>query len=172
MAMPRVFTFVSGKIKAAVLSIQTTAGATDADKLIATGADGKLDSSFLPPGIGAATVSATASEALSAGVFVDLYNDGAGLKVRNADAATHKAADGFVLSAVASAGVATVYPLGELNNQCTGLTPGSDYFLSTSTPGGVQTTAPSTTGQLYQRVGTAVSATELLTASDVAVEIG
>ena len=172
MALPKLFTFIGGKIKAAVLAIQVSTGAPDADKLVATGADGKIDLSFMPSGIGASTVSATASEALSAGAYVDLYNDGTGLKVRNADAATLKPANGFVLASVASGAVAAVYSLGELNTQHTGLTPGADYWLSVTTPGAVQTSAPSATGQLYQRVGVATSTTQMLTASDVAVEIG
>lgn len=171
MAMPRLFTFVGGKIKSVILSIQASAGAADADKLIATGADGKLHPSFLPAGVGASTVVAIASEALSAGEFVDLYSDGGALRVRKADASTLKAADGFVMAGVANGASATVYPLGELNSQLTGLTPGLDYYLSTSAPGGVQTAAPSAAGQLYQRLGVAVSATELQSADDLAVEI-
>lgn len=171
MAMPRLFTFVSGKIKAVVLSIQATAGAADADKLIATGADGKLDPSFLPAGIGASTIVAPASENLSAGDFIDLFTDTGAVKARKADAATLKAADGFVLAAVTSGANATVYPLGELNSQLSGLTPGTDYFLSVTTPGGVQTAAPSAAGQLYQRLGVAASATELQTTADLVVEL-
>lgn len=171
MAMPRLFTFVSGKIKAVVLSIQSSVGAADADKLIATGADGKLDSSFLPPGVGASTVTVPASEALSAGDFVDIYTDAGAAKVRKADAATLKAADGFVLAGVAGGANATVYPLGDLNTQHTGLAPGGDYYLSVTTPGGVQATAPSAAGQLYQRLGVAVSATELQTTTEISVEI-
>lgn len=172
MAMPKLFTFVGGKIKAVALSIQTSLGAADADKLIATNAAGKLDESFLPAGIGAATVTATASEALSAGNMVDLYSDAGVLKVRKADAATLKAADGFVLAAAALGASATVYPLGEINSQRTGLTPGADYWLSVTAPGDVQATEPNATGQLYQIVGTAVSATELRTVASLAVEIG
>lgn len=171
MAMPRLFTFVGGKIKAAILSIQASAGAGDADKLIATNAQGKLDESFLPAGIGASTSVVVTSEALSAGDFVDVYTDAGAVKARKADAATLKAADGFVLEAVGSGGNATVYPLVELNSQLTGLTPGGDYFLSVTTPGGVQTSAPSAAGQLYQRLGVAISATELQTATEISVEL-
>lgn len=171
MAMPRLFTFVSGRIKAVVLSIQSSVGAGDADKLIATDATGKLHASFLPAGLGASTSVVQASEALSAGDFVDIYTDTGASRVRKADAATLKAADGFVLAAVSSGANATVYPLGELNNQRSGLTPGTDYFLSVTTPGGVQTDAPSSAGQLYQCLGVAISATELQTAKDLAVEL-
>ncbi|MNZ71546.1 hypothetical protein D3C78_899100 [compost metagenome] len=100
-----------------------------------------------------------------------MYNDAGTVKVRKADAATLKAADGFVLEAVGSGANATVYPLGELNSQLTGLTPGGDYFLSTTAPGGVQTSAPSAAGQLYQRLGVAISATELQTTTEISVEL-
>lgn len=169
MAIPRVFTIVAGKIKAAALAIQISAGAGDADKMIATDATGKIDMSFMPAGIGAASVSIPATENLAAGDFVEIYAS-SGAKCRKADATTLKRADGFVLAAVTSGNPATIYPLGELNNQLSGLTPGSDYFLSL-TAGGVTTTAPSATGQLYQYLGNAVSATELITSSDLAVEL-
>lgn len=46
------------------------------------------------------------------------------------------------------------------------LTPGVTYFLSTSTPGGIQTTPPTTAGQVVCVVGEAISTTTL------AVQIG
>ncbi len=42
-----------------------------------------------------------------------------------------------------------------------GLTPGSDYWLSATTAGKLTTTAPDSTGNFVQRVGHALSATEL-----------
>ncbi len=42
-----------------------------------------------------------------------------------------------------------------------GLTPGSDYWLSAATAGKLTTTAPDSTGNFVQRVGHALSATEL-----------
>lgn len=169
MAMPRLFTIVSGKVKGIILSIQSSAGAGDAEKLIATDATGKIHSSFLPAGLGAATISVTTTEALAAGDFVEIYAS-SGSKCRKADAATLKRAKGFVLSAFGSGVPATIYPLGEVNNQLAGLTPGADYYLSL-TAGGITTSAPSATGQMYQYLGTAISATELATVSDIAVEL-
>jgi len=171
MALPRIFTFVAGKISAVALGIQSSLGAADADKMIATNAEGKLDESFLPAGIGASTNSLPASENLSAGDYVDIYTDGGVSKIRRADAATLKAADGFVTAGVTAGANGTVYPLGEKNTQHTGLTPGTDYFLSVTVPGGVQTAAPSAAGQLYQRLGVAISATELQTSDDIKVEL-
>lgn len=171
MSMPRLFTFVGGKVKAVILSIQTSIGASDADKLIATNAQGKLDASFLPAGLGAPTVVVVASENLSAGDYVNIFSEGGVAKARKADAATLKASDGFVLEGVTAGDNATVYPPGEVNYQHSGLTPGSDYFLSLTVPGGVQSSAPSAAGQLYQRLGKAVSATEMQTCSEISVEL-
>lgn len=172
MALPKLLTLVSGKIKAVAEAITSSAGAGDADKLIATDAGGKLDPSFLPAGVGASTVTVQATENLSAGDLVNIYTDTGNARCRKADGATLKKANGFVLAAVTSGNNATIYPLGELNSQHSGLTPGTEYFLSVTVPGGVQTAAPSTAGQLYQIVGVAVSATEMQTVADVAVEIG
>lgn len=169
MAMPRLFTIVGGKIKGIILSIQSSAGAGDADKLVATDATGKIHNSFLPAGLGAATIGVITSEALAAGDFVEIYVS-SGSKCRKADATTLKRAKGFVLDAVGNGALATVYPLGEVNNQMAGLTPGSEYYLSL-TAGGVTLTPPSVNGQMYQYLGTAISATELATVSDIAVEL-
>lgn len=171
MAMPHLLSIVNNKIKSVILSIQASTGASDADKLIATNASGKLDATFLPAGIGATTISATATEALSAGDFVDLYEVGGALRVRKADSSTLKAADGFVLAGVSSSATATVYNLGEVNSQLTGLTPGLDYYLSPTVAGGVSSTPASASGKLYQRLGVAVSATEIATVNELNVEI-
>jgi hypothetical protein len=46
------------------------------------------------------------------------------------------------------------------NTQLTGLTGGAMYFLST-TAGGVTSTAPSASGNVVQKLGRALSATEI-----------
>jgi hypothetical protein len=137
----------------------TSAGAGDAGKIPALDAAGKLDNSLMPVGIGAETKSIVASENLSAGDFVNIYNDTGTAKCRKADAATGKPAHGFVLSAVTATESATVYLEGT-NTQLTGLTVG-EYFLSGSTPGGAVATPPTTSGYIVQKIGVALSATEL-----------
>jgi len=133
-----------------VNSKTTSAGAGDSGKIPALGATGKLDQSFMPTGIGADTASITASEALAAGDFVNIY-DATGAKCRKADASTAgKEAHGFVLAAVENAAEATVYFEGT-NDQVTGLTPGKQYL--SSTPGLCTATAPSGSGNVVQRVG-------------------
>ena len=143
-----------------VVSSQTSAGAGDAGKIPALSANGKLDPSMMPPGVGEEARTVVASETLAAGDLVNLWNDAGTIKVRKADATTNgKRAHGFVESAVTSGASATVFYVG-INGSVTGLTVGSDYFLGT-TPGAVTTAPPSATGNLVQRVGTAMSATEL-----------
>lgn len=151
--------------------IDTSTGAGDAGKPIAADSAGKLDSSFLPSGVGADTQVIQASEALSAGNFVNIYDGGSGVfRCRKADASTTgKEANGFVLAAVSSGSNATVYPVGSANNQLSGLTPGK-YYLSTSTPGGVQSTMPASgSGHVMQELGVASSATTIVFSPKLAI---
>lgn len=135
-----------------------TGGAPSADKIPSLDANGRLDPSMMPTGIGADTAVIQASEALAAGDLVNIHNSG-GARVRKADATTAgKEAHGFVLASVGSGANATVYFEGN-NGQVTGLTPGVAY-LST-TPGLSTNTAPSATGNVVQRVGFATAANNL-----------
>ena len=85
-----------------VAGLATSAGAGDAGKIPQLDGSGKLDPSLMPTGIGADTASIQASEALSAGDLVNVWNSG-GARVRKADASTSgKEAHGFVLATVAS----------------------------------------------------------------------
>lgn len=91
------------------------------------------------------------TEAVFAGHIINLWNSG-GLMARKAVSATQRA-DGF---AVASGAIGDHIPVC-LMGACTlitGLTPGTDYYLST-TPGQIQTGATS------QRVGKALSSNVL-----------
>lgn len=131
-------------------------GGGNANKIPALDAAGKLDITMMPSGIAADTAVITASEALAAGDFVNIWNS-TGAKVRKADATVAgKEAHGFVLAAVSNGAAATVYFEGS-NTGVTGQTPGP-VFLST-TAGLCTTTAPSSTGNVVQVVGFAVSAT-------------
>lgn len=140
-------------------AIQSSAGAGDAGKIPALDAAGRFDNSMMPAGIGADTASITASENLAAGNFVNVWNDAGTAKVRKADATTAgKEAHGFVLSAVTSGAAATVYFEGP-NIGVTGQTPGP-VFLST-TAGIATSTAPSSAGNVVQRIGVATGATSI-----------
>lgn len=136
-----------------------SAGAGDATKLVALDAAGRIDSSMMPVGIGADTQIITASEALAAGNWVNVYSNAGAFAVRKADATTPgKDATGFVLNAVASAGPATVYFEGT-NTAVTVQTAGRVYLSTTAGAG--QTAAPTTAGQVSQLIGWATSATSV-----------
>lgn len=144
----------------------TSSGAGDAGKGVALASDGRLDSSVMPVGVGASTITVATSENLSAGDLVNLYSNSGTINARKADASTANAgkiAHGFVLAGTTSPNNATVY-IGQasVNSGVSGLTVGAEYFLSGSTAGGVTATAPTTAGHLLQRVGVARSATELV----------
>jgi hypothetical protein len=153
MSSNRFLTLVSG-VQTLVEAIATSAGAGDANKVIRTSGDGRLDSSLMPSGIGAQTVTATATEALVAGDWVNLTATG----VRKADNSNNRPVHGFVLASVANAATATIYTAG-LNTARTGLTTGTQYFLSTA---GAQTaTAPTAAGTIVQTIGVAINATTI-----------
>ena len=141
-------------------ALVTSAGAGDAGKIPALDATGKLDNSLMPVGIGADSKILPASENLAAGDLVNVWNDSGTAKARKADATTAgKEANGFVLSAVTLGNNATVYFDGT-DTQLSSLTPGAAYYLA-ATAGGVTDTPPSGSGNVLQRVGRALSATEL-----------
>lgn len=183
MAAPRYQTLFSG-VRRLVAAITASTGVADAEKIVATNASGVLDDTLLgaattgasvvvkttpsgtldpsvmPPGVGDDTITVTASEALSAGNVVNIWDDGGTPKARKADATDDgKPAHGFVLAAVAANAAALVYLEGR-NTQLSGLTPGAALFLST-TPGAVTSTPPSTPGNVVQNVGYAYSATSM-----------
>lgn len=166
MAAQKFVALVLGKLKEVYASVTSTPNA-----IVAMDASGRIDSSVLPVGVGAEVVSATASEALSAGNFVNIYDNGGTISCRKADATTNgKPADGFVLAAVSNGATATIYTAGNINTQVTGLTIGVDYYLST-TPGAITTTAPSTAGNIVQRVGRSTKTTEIAFNPYVYVEL-
>lgn len=139
----------------------TSAGAADEGKLVALDANGLIDTSMMPVGIGADTALVEASENLASGDFVNLWDDAGTIKARKADAtAAGKEADGFVLSAVTAGNDASVYFEGK-NNALTGLTLGARYYLSAASAGGATTTPPTGTGKVVQYVGRAINATTI-----------
>lgn len=136
----------------------TSAGAGDAGKVVALNSSGDIDVTMLPSGIGADTALIEASENLAAGDFVNIWNN-SGAMVRKADATTAgKEAHGFVLTVVTTGNDATVYFEGT-NNQVSGATPGPVYLSTTA--GLFTSTPPSGSGNVVQRIGVAVSATEI-----------
>lgn len=147
----------SGVLDDTILNATVTQAA---NKTVKTGADGKLDPTLMPNGIGADTEVIVASEALAAGDLVNIWDDAGTPKVRKADASTAgKHAMGYVLTAVANGANATVY-FEATNAQVTGLTAGVQ-FLSATIPGKCQAAAPTGAGKVVQRVGFATAATKL-----------
>lgn len=152
--------YLNGRIRRMTALVMST-GAPDANKIVATGADGRLDESLMPVGIGADLAILPASEALSSGDFVNIWSNAGVASVRKADAAAEgKEAVGFVLDAVTTGASASVYFEGR-NTSLVGLTIGARYFLSAATPGAVTTTPPNAAGNVVQFLGQAYSATEL-----------
>jgi len=188
MAAPRFLARITGRTKQ-VVTIATSAGAGDAEKVPSTNGDGVLDPTILnatntssgagdadkipqldaagllsltmmPVGIGPDTKSVVTSENLAAGNLVNVWNDGGTLKARKADAtAEGKEANGFVLAGVTSPTAALVYFDGIITG-LSSLTPGARYYLDT-TAGGIVSTALTGSGNVDQFVGVAVSDTEL-----------
>lgn len=157
--MPQKFLTQNAGALKEVAANTTSAGAGDAGKIPALDSGGRLDMSFMPTGLGSHTQDLIASEAIAAGAFINIYDNGGVFTMRNADAASGKRAHGFVLSAVSNGATGTAYPCG-LNNVLSGLTAG-DYFLSASAVGAATKTVPTGANQIVQRLGTALTATTI-----------
>jgi hypothetical protein len=144
----------------------SSAGAGDANKLIATNSSGLLDTTFLPPGVELQTVLLPTNENLTAGDFVNIFNNSGTPTARKADASNGRQAFGYVLTGVTSPANATVYLSGR-NTAVTGATVGT-VFLSATTAGGFSSTAPATPGAnvILQRLGNAISATSIVFEND------
>lgn len=138
---------------------QTSAGAGDAGNIVALNSSGLIDSSML----GLELLVVEAFEALAAGDFVNLFDDGGTIKARKANASVAsaaKTADGFVLSAYAATDPANVYREG-VNDQVSGQTVGARVFLSGTVSGAATATIATTAGYSLQRLGKALSATSI-----------
>lgn len=158
MAASKFISLVSGRLREIVATV-TSSGVADDGKIVALDANGRLDNSVMPVGFGDDTKLVQASENLSAGDVVNIWNSGGDFRVRKADATTSgKEAIGFVLNSVTSGGNANVYLEGSITG-LSGLTPGR-YYLST-TPGQITATPPTGSANVVQYVGTALSDTDL-----------
>ena len=158
MAAKKFLRLVNG-VLTEIFGVQTSAGAANAGDLVSLDDTGRIHNSMMPVGIGTDTATVTASEALAAGDWVNIWNDAGTAKVRKADATTAgKEVHGFVLSAVTSGNPATVYFEGT-NTQVTGQPPGPAILQTTAGVGGP--TVPSASGNVVQQIGVAVSATAI-----------
>jgi hypothetical protein len=159
MALQQFLSLVAGKLKM-ISPLQASAGSSSAGSVVALNAAGQVDVTMMPTGIGPDTQSIVASEAISAGALINVWNNAGTLNVRNANGATGLESHGFVLAAIANGAAGTVYFSG-INSALSGLTPGADYYLSDSAAGGVVSASPTTAGHYSQIVGTALSATAM-----------
>jgi hypothetical protein len=155
---------VNGKLTQIEATVIST-GATDAGEVVALDSSGKLDVSVLPTGVGPNVKVLVASEAIGAGKYINIWNDGGVPTIRLADNSNGREAHGFVKDSVASAANGTVYFEGT-NDDLSALTPGARQYLGTA--GGVTATPPTFLGgaTIHQLVGSAISATEIDTDID------
>lgn len=146
---------VSGQL-AEILGVQTSAGAGNAGDIPALNAAGAIDITMMPAGIGGNVLSLTSSEAISAGAAINIAVAGT---VRNANATdATKPCHGFASAAITSGAAGNCVLGSGINTNASSLTIGAPVYLGT-TAGTVTSTAPSTTGNLLQQVGYAVTAT-------------
>lgn len=165
--MSKFLSLVSGRIKE-VVAIVSSIGTSDAGKIIATDASGRIDQSFMPVGIGAETKAILASENISGGDLVNIWSNSGVVSIRKADASTSgKEANGFVLDAVASGTIGSVYLEGSITG-LSGLVVGR-YYLSDTFPGGMTATPVVGAGKVHQYIGVAHSASELSFEADDAI---
>lgn len=137
-----------------IKGVQSAGTAGQAGDIPALDSAGKLHENMMPTGIGAAIETMPESEVLSAGDFVNIWDDEGARKARKADASNGRRAHGFIL-AVADEGNVDVYLDGVNDGVTVAATDvGDPVYLSTS--GGFSTTAPTTTGHLSQEIGIVV----------------
>lgn len=102
--------------------------------------------------------------AVSAGMLINIYNDGGVPKIRPALATSlDRIAHGFVMGNAAAG--QTIVPLfsGNINPYFTGLNHGSIYFLSWTNPGQIVEMGPNAnSGYVWQPLGVASNSTDLL----------
>lgn len=104
---------------------------------------------------------AEADEDITGPALVDVFDDAGTDKVRNAiaDSSDYEAV-GFVTGTYTTGQMVRVQTLGNLTG-LSALTTGTYYYLSDATPGAITATAPTTSGNVVQNVGRAVSPTAL-----------
>jgi len=146
-----------------VQATDSSAGAGNEGDLVALDASGKIALNMMPTGVGADLKNMTANGAISARDFVYVEAAGTIAVADNGSVGTRSV--GIVQAAILDAAAGDVYFEGIVSG-FTGLTPGANYYLGT---GGTVVLAgglPTATGEIVQKVGVALSATEL------SIEIG
>lgn len=149
----------AGQIDSSMLNAKSgSAGAADASKIVARDGSGRIAMSDMPVGIGADTATIQTSEALAAGNWVNVHDGGSGaFRVRKADATTEGKEVHGFVLAAAASGAQAEVYFEGTNTQVTGQKPGKVFLQTTAGLGG--DTAPTGAGNVVQCVGIAVSAT-------------
>ena len=102
-----------------------------------------------------------ASETLAPGAMVNIWDNAGVANLRNANATdATKPVDGFTVFGAVAGTWADIWGSGNVIKNLAGLTPGAQYWLST-TGGQITLAAPATTGNWDQQVGKALSPTSL-----------
>lgn len=143
--------------------ITSSGGSGDSGKGIGANSSGKLDSTFLPSGVGRQAHMFEASEALTQGDFVNVFLDSGTMKVRKADNSNDRECFGWVEENVASGSNASVFSTGANPHAPSG-TLGAIAYLGTA--GGVIETPldeDTTTGKTHQALGYYGTTTEIIT---------
>lgn len=170
----RYYALVNGFLTG-IKALVTSSGTTDANKIVSTGPDGRLDVSLMPDGFGVRVLEAMAFEAIAAGDFVHFQKQGAGLVMRKASNNDGGTAHGFCLEAVAKDAKGKVSPLGNTN-----VVPGANFTVgevqwlgtlgkSIETPLDASNSTNFT--KINQKLGIAISSTEIDTQRDTIVII-
>ena len=140
-------------------AIDASAGSADAGKIPALNAQGKLDESLLPVFDSA---SYEASENLSAGDLVNLFNDGGVTKMRRADRTNQRQADGYVRDNINSGDTGTMYRDGEVTGKTFAAADiGKSLYLDVTGQPSVGANDADTAGQYRQKVGRVETTTSM-----------
>lgn len=146
-------------------AITSSAGAADSGKLVGLDGGGRLDPSVMPVGIGADVKALELTEDVSAGDYVNIFDDAGTPKARLADQSNDRAAHGFVKAAGLTGETVNVFFEGP-NSGLSSLTAGARYYLASN--GDITNSAPA--AGLLQFLGVAIDDTQINTdISDVIV---
>lgn len=147
-----------GNKKVLKATIQSSAGAGDADKIISTDGDGFIDPTFLRD---TEVFDREASENIASKDAVNIFDVAGTAKARKADASAFSTrATGFVVVGVAVTETARIISEGKIGGFA-GLTIGDPVFLDATTPGAITQAPPTGAGEVWQKLGDAISATEI-----------
>lgn len=162
---------LNGGKDAMVEATVASTGVGEAGDIVALDPTGKLDPSVLPVGVGPDVKVLEAFENLSAGDYINIFDDGGTEKARLADNSNGREAHGWVNEAFTATNNATVFFEGA-NANFAGLTAGSRIYLGTA--GGILTTPldPAVDiGSIHQLLGVAIDAASVNTDIDDCVQL-